>query len=335
MGKIFKKRRGSVVIKLLMWIDEKFMDPLSYEKLHQYVDEDKTLVTTDIDEVIKHKSSIEMVLGDFPRRHLSILPKLLWFQQFGTGVEWLNEQPHLVDCPFILTNCSDGHHDVVADHLMALLLSITRGIPTFVSSQNKSHWLKTSLTDCDSLFQIRGKTVLIVGVGSVGLAIANRLKPFGVNIIGVRKNADKKVENIDKIFPVDELTIAAKQADIVISCLPRTTQTTHLFDKDFFESIKKPSFFFNIGRGNAVNETALVNALTNGTLKGAGIDVTIEEPLNNNSPLWTAPNLLITPHVGGTYDGVINTWRDVALDNLHRYQTGKELRNIVNKLSGY
>jgi phosphoglycerate dehydrogenase-like enzyme len=322
-------------MKILMWIDNKFMDKAANIKLHEYAGNKEVLITTDINIVLENAADIDIVLGDFPREQLASLPKLLWFQQFGTGVEWLSNHPYLVKAPFLLTNCSDDHHDVVADHLMALVLSITRSIPQFVTSQRKNQWLQTSLTDCDNLFQLRGKTVLVVGLGSVGLAIINRLLPFGVNIIGVRKNISKSVKNVSKLYSIDELGIAAQQANIVITCLPRTDETTHLFNDAFFEAMPKPGFFFNIGRGNAVDETALVNALTTGKLNGAAIDVTIEEPLNNESPLWTAPNLLITPHVGGTYNDVMKTWRDVALDNLVLYQQGAQLRNVVDKQLGY
>lgn len=322
-------------MKILMWIDNKFMDKAANIKLHEYAGNREVIITTDINIVQENAADIDIVLGDFPREYLASLPKLIWFQQFGTGVEWLSNHPYLVKAPFLLTNCSDDHHDVVADHLMALVLSITRGIPQFVSSQRKNQWQQTSLTDCDSLFQLRGKTVLLVGLGSVGLAIINRLLPFGVNIIGVRKNIAKNVQHVNKIYSVADLNTAAKEADIAISCLPRTDETTHLFNQDFFKAMKKPSFFFNIGRGNAVDETALVNALTTGVLKGAGIDVTIEEPLNKNAPLWSTPNLLITPHVGGTYNDVMKTWRDVALDNLALYQQDAPLRNVVNKQLGY
>ncbi|MCI2285268.1 D-2-hydroxyacid dehydrogenase [Colwellia sp. MSW7] len=322
-------------MKILMWIDNKFMDKAANIKLHEYLGNKEVLITTDINIVLENAADIDIVLGDFPREQLASLPKLLWFQQFGTGVEWLSNHPYLVKAPFLLTNCSDDHHDVVADHLMALVLSITRSIPQFVTGRRKNQWLQTSLTDCDNLFQLRGKTVLVVGLGSVGLAIINRLLPFGVNIIGVRKNISKSVKNVSKLYSIDELGIAAQQANIVITCLPRTDETTHLFNDAFFEAMPKPGFFFNIGRGNAVDETALVNALTTGKLNGAAIDVTIEEPLNNESPLWTAPNLLITPHVGGTYNDVMKTWRDVALDNLVLYQQGAQLRNVVDKQLGY
>ncbi len=322
-------------MKLLMWIDSSLMDIAANFQIHEYAGNRDVLITTDIDLVLKSAAEIDIVLGNFPREHLSSLPKLIWFQQFGTGVEWLSEHPYLIKAPFVLTNCSDDHHDVVADHLMALMLSVTRNIPQFVNSQSKNQWQSTSLTECKNLFQLRGKTVLVVGLGSVGLAIIKRLVPFGVKIIGVRKNITKSVEHVSKLFNVDELNIAAKEANIVVSSLPKTAETSDLFNEAFFNALASPSFFFNIGRGNAVNETALINALETGQLNGAGIDVTIEEPLNKESSFWTTPNLLITPHVGGTYNDVMKTWRDIALNNLCLYQEGKELRNVVDKKSGY
>ena len=321
--------------KIIMWIEDRFMDTQSHNKLMESAGNNDVLITTDIEKIHKHANEIEIVLGDFPRECLSMLPNLKWFQQFGTGVEWLFNHPELKQQPFILTNCSDGHHDVVADHLMAMLLSTVRDIPSYVKSQSKSTWQHTSLTDCSSLFQLRGKTVLVIGLGSVGLAIIKRIKPFGVNIIGVRKNKNEAVEGVSKIYGVDELHLAAQQAEITVSTLPRTEQTTHIFGRDFFHSMKKPSFFFNIGRGNSVDESSLIEALNSGILNGAAIDVTAEEPLNSTSLLWSAKNLLITPHIGGTYDEVIHTWRNVALDNLQLYMSGDTLRNLVNKNQGY
>jgi phosphoglycerate dehydrogenase-like enzyme len=318
-----------------MWIEDRFMDAQSQNKLMESAGNNDVLITTDIEKIHNNANEIEIVLGDFPRECLSMLPNLKWFQQFGTGVEWLFNHQELKQQPFILTNCSDGHHDVVADHLMAMLLAVVRDIPSYVKSQSKSTWQHTSLTDCNSLFQLRGKTVLVIGLGSVGLAIIKRLESFGVNIIGVRKNITKSVEHVSKLYSIEELNIAAKEANIVISSLPKTAETSNLFNEKFFNTLNSPSFFFNIGRGNAVDETALINALETEQINGAGIDVTIEEPLNKESALWTTPKLLITPHVGGTYNDVMKIWRDVALDNLDLYQKGAELRNVVDKQSGY
>ncbi|MBU2879908.1 MULTISPECIES: D-2-hydroxyacid dehydrogenase [Aliiglaciecola] len=321
--------------KIIMWIEDRFMDAQSHNTLMKYAGKREVLVTTDIEKIHKHINEIEIVLGDFPREYLSLLPNLKWFQQFGTGVEWLQNQPDLVHRPFLLTNCSDGHFDVVADHLMALLLGVLRGIPTAVRNQQKASWQQISLAECDSLFQIRGKTVLLVGLGSVGIAIATRLKAFGAYVIGIRRDPSKTNVNVDEVYPLADLNQVALKANIVVSCLPRTTQTNHLFDSRFFACMKKPAFFFNIGRGNAVNEDELANALTTGVLFGAGIDVCTQEPLSKDSPLWTLDNLLITPHLGGTYDQVIEAWRDVALENLQRYTTEQPLRNQVTKISGY
>ena len=331
----FQKKKVILMSKIIMWIEDRFMDTQSHNALMQSAGNNDVLITTDIEKIHKHANEIEIVLGDFPREHLSLLPNLKWFQQFGNGVEWLFNHPELKHQPFILTSCSDGHNDVVADHLMAMLLAVVRNIPSYVDSQIKNTWQHTSLIDCNSLFQLRGKTVLVIGLGSVGLAIIKRLEPFGVNIIGVRKNKNKAVEGVSKIYGLDELHLAAEQAQISVSCLPRTEETNLLFGRDFFQSMKKPSFFFNIGRGNSVDEASLIEALNTGILNGAAIDVTAEEPLNKNAALWRAKNLLITPHIGGTYDEVIQTWRNVALDNFRLFMSGDKLRNVVNKNLGY
>lgn len=320
---------------LVMWIEEKFMNAESHETLLKYASKRKVLVTTDLELIRQHAIDIDIVLGDFPRQHLPLLPNLVWFQQFGTGVEWLQNYPELIAAPFTLSNCSDSHYDVVADHALALVLAVLRGIPTFVQSQQNKKWQTTSLISCDSLFQLRGKTVLIVGLGSVGLAIVQRLKAFGVTIIGLRKNVTNNIPDIDKLYKTEELLIAAQQANIIISTLPKTDETDRIFNKNVFNNMPKPSFFFNIGRGNAVEEAHLIKALDAGDLNGAGLDVASLEPLSHDSPLWLAKNILITPHVGGTYGSVIATWRDLAIENLALYSAGKKLRNLVIKSQGY
>ncbi|MCF2947484.1 D-2-hydroxyacid dehydrogenase [Paraglaciecola aquimarina] len=320
---------------LIMWIEDKFMDTASTTTLLKYAGDREVLVTTDLALIQKYAQDIDIVLGDFPKQYLSLLPNLVWFQQFGTGVEWLQEYPELIDTDFTLTNCSDSHHDVVADHALALILSVIRGIPTSVKNQQHKNWYTTSLTECDSLFQLRGKTVLVIGLGSVGLAIVQRLKAFGANIIGVRKNPSKTTENVDIVYKLQDLPLAVAQANMVISTLPKTHETNELFNIDIFNAMKKPSFFFNVGRGNAVNEHDLATALNQGILKGAGIDVSKKEPLSQSSFLWSTKNLLITPHSGGTYNDVIITWRDLALNNLVLFHQGAKLRNQVVKSHGY
>lgn len=319
---------------LVMWIERRFLNEQALNVLNS-TSKYRLFITTDIGDVLSHSNEIEVVLGDFPRQYLSHLPNLKWFQQFGTGVEWLQSHLELIDAPFNLTNCSDGHFDVVADHLMALLLSQTRSIPTFAQHQKNRHWQSTSLTDCDTLFTLKDKKVLLVGVGSVGGAIAKRLNAFGARVIGMRREASAPQEYIEAIYPLSELTDRVTEANIVISCLPKTAATDGLFNAQVFRNMQKPAFFFNIGRGNAVDEHALVIALESAELNGAAIDVAQHEPIAADSPLWSAPNLLITPHVGGTFNEVIQAWCDVAIDNLQRYLAQQPLRNKVDKKLGY
>lgn len=320
---------------IVMWIEPRFLDDRAHAVLTSSTSKYRLLITEDIDDVLRHASEVDVVLGDFPRQYLSKLPNLKWFQQFGTGVEWLQTHPELIDSRFVLTNCSDGHFDVVADHLMALLLSQTRSIPAFARHQQNRHWQPTSLTDCDTLFTLKDKKVLLVGVGSVGCAIAKRLNAFGARVTGMRREASAPQEYIEAIYPLSALTDRVKDANIVISCLPKTAATDGLFDAQIFKNMRKPAFFFNIGRGNAVDEQALVRALENADLNGAAIDVAQHEPITADSPLWSAPNLLITPHVGGTYNEVTQAWCDVAIDNLQRYLAQQPLRNKVDKKRGY
>lgn len=319
---------------LLFWLSEAYIDERTVSVVKQYGGGRRILFSTDIAEVLSVAEHIDIVLGRIPLNHLKDLPNLQWFQQFGTGVEWLREHPETVTAPFVLTNCSDGHCQVVADHFFALLLSIARDIPRSVRAQDKQQWDRPVI-DSPSLFCLSGKTMLIVGLGSIGSEIIKRGTAFAMRVTGVRRDVNKTIPGLAALYSIDQLYQAASEADIVVACLPNTTHTDQLFDAGFFQSMKNSAYFFNVGRGTTVDEPALAQALQQQQISGAGLDVFDSEPLDASSILWQAPNLLITPHTGGHYRDVIATWRDVGLDNLQRYDQGLPLRNIVDKSIGY
>ena len=295
----------------------------------------RILITTDRDTIESELENIEIMLGDVPRDLLAKAPKLAWFQQYGTGVEWLLEHPESAKAPFVLTNCSDDHYAVVADHTFALILSLARGIPQSVRAGDRGKWERSDHLDDKQFFQLRDKTFLIIGLGSIGKEIAKRAAAFGSRVLGVRRDPSKAVPNVERIVGFDQIQEILPEIDIIAASLPHTPATDNLFDATFFAAMKSTSLFFNVGRGNSVNEEALVNALNKGEIAGAGLDVFKQEPLPEDSPLWKAPNLLMTPHLGGCYDRIFDTWTDICLDNLRRYNIGEPLRNVVDKSSGY
>lgn len=320
---------------LLVCIEDKYVTEEVAATVKKYSGGRRLVFSTDRDVIEAELDRIDVVLGDLPRDLLVRMPVLQWFQQFGTGVEWMQKNPGTAEASFVLTNCSDNHSMVVADQMFALILAMSRDIPRFVRAQDQRKWDSPNSLGDSRFIELRGKTMLLVGLGSIGRELAKRGAIFGMRITGVRRYANKAVDGVDEIYSIDHLNTAASQADIVAVCLPNTSDTKKLFDSSFFAAMKSSAFFFNIGRGTTVDELALEDALRSNSIAGAGLDVFNTEPLPQDSTLWSAPNLLITPHMGGFYDRVIETWTQIALDNLQRYDEGKSLRNLVDKSSGY
>ncbi len=320
---------------LVCWMQEAYLNAETKTHVERYADHRRVVFTTDRHDIASLCDSIEVVLGDFPRDLLPSLPNLIWFQQFGTGVEWLRSEPRCVAAPFILTSCSDDHYAVVADHAFALLLACTRNIPQYVNAQSNTEWAPPTTLDSPRLSQLNGKTLLMVGLGSIGKEIAKRARAFGLKTNGVKRDTQRQIAGISNLFSLRDLSSAVKQADIVIACLPDTPNTNKVFDDSIFKEMRSSAIFINVGRGYTVNETALCNALKSQRIAAAAIDVTKQEPLAKDSELWKCPNLLITPHVAGHHNQVLKLWRDVALENLERFSRGVPLRNTVNKQLGY
>lgn len=319
---------------VLACIDSEFMTPHHHEALQKYAGNRRVVVSLDRETLEREIANVEVAVGEVPRDLLAKAPRLKWYQQFGTGVDWLREHPETVEHPFLLTNCSDNHCVILADHMFALLLSFSRGIHRFARLQMTNTWERPG-DHSDNSFELRGKTMLILGLGSIGMEVVKRGQAFGLRMIGIRSDASKTVDGVEKIYGNEDSDIALGQADFIANTLPHTDETHHYFDAKRFEAVKPGSYFFNVGRGGTVDETALVAALENGKLAGAGLDVFEVEPLPVDSPLWQMRNVLITPHTGGSHDRLYQCWLEVAFDNLKRDIENRPLRNVVDKRRGY
>ena len=294
----------------------------------------RILITENPDEMARVLDDVEVAIGKIPRDLLGRAPNLLWHQQLGTGTEWLAQHPDAVKHPFILTHCSDDYGVVLAEHVMALILAVARQLPGHFAAQRVRKWGNPPFSD-PRKFELRGKTLLLLGVGSIGREIARRASGFSMRICGLRSNPSREAQPIEKMYGPEELHEALAEADLVVNTLPLTERTRGLLDREAIGHMKPGACFFNIGRGQTVDEAALIDALKEGKLAGAGLDVFAEEPLPQDSPLWTLPNVIITPHDGGNHANRYDSWIEIALDNLQRFATGRPLRNVVDKSRGY
>jgi len=203
--------------------------------------------------------------------------------------------PHIT-----LATAGDSLGTVVAEHTLTLMLSLLRRVPEALAMQGKRQWDSGMMGRMTSL---DGKTVAVVGFGAIGREIGRLSKAFGSHVIGLSRSATPH-PSADEVMPVTRLAEALARADIVAVATPLTGETRGMFDAARFEQMKTGAFLINIARGPVVDTTALMDALTSGKLAGAGLDVTDPEPPPPDHPLWTLPNVILTPHVavaGGSY----------------------------------
>ena len=265
----------------------------------------------------------------FPKYEMSdIAPNLKWIHVIGAGIEhllpldWLPKSVHLV-------NNKGVHAAKAGEYVMMALLMLQNAIPALVTQQRQKKWREIYTTT------IGGKTLLIVGVGHMGGAAAKKAKELGLHVIGVRRTP-RGHRYIDEMYAINDLRKLIPRADFVLITSPLTTETRGLIGKRELDLMRPDASLINFGRAAIVDYKVLRKKLTRGEIKGAVLDVFEPEPLPKTSPLWSTPNLIITPHVGSddaaTY---IPFTLDLALENAGRYLAGRPLKNRVIRSREY
>jgi phosphoglycerate dehydrogenase-like enzyme len=257
---------------------------------------------------------------------------LRWIQTQGVGVENCLAIPRVASGNIILTNMQEIDASNVAEHAMALVLALSRQIPAFVTSQKERTWI-THLPR--EMTELQDRTMLIVGLGANGTAIAQRAHAFGMHIVATRHSGAPGPGFVDYVGAAGELQALIGRADFVVSTVPLTPQTEGLFDAAMFAKMKHGAFFINVGRGKSVVTADLVKALNDGQIAGAGLDVVDPEPLPPNDPLWLAQNVIITPHVANLSAKKMERFWLVMRENLRRYVLGDRLLSVVDPTRGY
>lgn len=260
--------------------------------------------------------------------------RLQWIQAMSAGVDRYLELPAIaaVEGP-VLTNLRGAHGPSIADHVFAMLLSLTRDLRHRFAQQARATWDRQGSGAPPRV--LHEQTMLVVGLGGIGSEVARRALGFGMRVIATRRTDAPGPAGITRIGRPDELLSMLPEADVVVVCVPLTPQTEGLFDARAFAAMKRGACFVNIARGKIVDTEALIAALASGHLAGACLDVTEPEPLPPTSPLWAMPNVVITPHVAG--DAELTEVRGDAMlvENLRCFAAGEPLRNVVDKRTGY
>ncbi|WP_418627276.1 D-2-hydroxyacid dehydrogenase [Anaerosinus sp.] len=265
--------------------------------------------------------------------HLSILnllpkaPRLKWIHALSAGVDELLI-PDLIESDIILTNSRGIHGIPMAEHVMAMILTLSRQIPESLKNQQNKLWQRTRPDE------IYDKTIGIIGLGSIGREIAKRSKAMGMKVIATKRTQTTEIF-VNKLYSPEQLDIVLSASDFVVVTLPLTDKTRNLFVLDKFKSMKKTAYFINVARGSIVHQPDLVTALKEGYIKGAALDVVDIEPLSSDSPLWEMENVLITPHVAAMSPYYLERAIKLFIENLTKYMHSTDMLNVIDKAKGY
>lgn len=254
-------------------------------------------------------------------------PNIKWVHALSAGVEKLL-LPEIQTSSTILTNSKGIHGIPVSEHVFAMMLSFTRGLNLYIRQQSQHKWKRVH-TD-----EIHEKTIAIVGLGSIGREIAKKAKCLGMEVVATKREMTAEIF-VDRLFRPDQLEEMLAIADFVVLALPLIEETKGFFGLKQFEAMKRSAYLINIARGGVIKENDLIQALEQGLIKGAGLDVFEEEPLPETSPLWDMTNVIITPHMAALSPYYLDRAIKLFVDNLARYVQGKEMINVVDKTKGY
>lgn len=276
-------------------------------------------------------ANADVTIGVCTEEVLKQARHLEWIQWPAAGVERCVQQPALHERHILLTNLQRAAGPSMAEHVIAMMLLLSRHLDYYLREQQQGHWAG----DGPEASDLEGKTLLVVGLGGIGTEVARRAHAFGMRITATRASGRGGPDFVDYVGLPDELPKLAREADYVVNCAPLTAQTTGIFNREFFAGMKSSAYFLSVGRGRSTVTADLTAALTEHRIAGAGLDVADPEPLPPDSPLWRAPNLLITPHVSAN-SALADEQRYALLrENLRRYAAGEPMLAVVDIERGY
>jgi phosphoglycerate dehydrogenase-like enzyme len=274
----------------------------------------------------------DAAFGTLDAQLLACAPKLAWLQAPQAAPPAGYFFPELVAHPVQVTNFRGIYNDHVAIHAVAMLLALARGLPRYIRQQSRGEWVR-HLADEDVL-HLPESTVLVVGVGGIGAAIARMVRAFGATVIGIDPRRGEPLDGVELFAPA-ALDRLLPEADAVILTLPHTPESEGLIDARRLALMHPRSLLVNIGRGATVRLSDLAEALSKERLGGAALDVFEQEPLPAEHPLWREPRALLTPHVAVVGPYILERRLEVLCDNAQRFAAGAPLRNVVDKALWY
>src|SRR5262245_8774414 len=260
--------------------------------------------------------------------------QLKWLHISSAGVEPHGQAglfPELVNSDIVVTNAKNVYGPQIADHAFAFLLALTRKLNVTIPKQHLEEWPAGR----GGMFELDGKTAVIIGVGGIGSQIAQRAHGFGMKVIGVDIRDIPRSNVVNRVVSPDMLDAVLPEADVVFVSVPHTKKSEGMMGARQFELMKQGSYFIAMSRGKIYDHAALAKALDSKRLAGAGLDATDPEPLPKGHALWKFPNVVITPHTSGGSDNLQARLDYIVKENIRRFGAGLQLLNVVDKKEGF
>jgi phosphoglycerate dehydrogenase-like enzyme len=291
------------------------------------------VVATNRDEVREAIVDADGFFGTVTPETFRLAKKLRWVQASSAGVEWLPAVPELIESDVIVTNTRGAHAATIGEHVFAMMLTFTRRMRLLDQFKAEKKWGRP---EAEAVVEgLVGKTIGIVGLGNIGRAIAQRAHAFDMRVLAVDIQAVQPPPTVDTLYPLDQLHDVLPLLDVLVVAVPLTERTRGLIGAAELALLKPSAYFFVISRGGILDEGALVSALRENRLAGAGLDVTATEPLPQESPLWKLDNLIISPHVSAHSVQTMDLMWQIIKKNIGHFVRGEPLINTVDKRLGY
>jgi phosphoglycerate dehydrogenase-like enzyme len=303
------------------------------ERLRELLPEYRILVPDDEDAARHDIAGVDAGYGWVSPALLPLATNLRWLQSAHAAPPPDYYYPALVEHPVLVTNMRGIYNDHIAQHILMYVLALARGLPYYLDAQRARRWDRQAQRS--PYIDLSRATALIHGVGGIGQETARLCRAFGMRVLGVDARWEWDVPDIERHGP-DALDALLPEADFVIVTVPHTPETEGMWRAERFQAMKPTASFINIGRGKTTRLDDLVAALRTGALAGAALDVFEIEPLPPDHPLWTLPNVILTPHIAvQDAENVEERRFGVLLDNARRFAAGEQVVNVVDKTVWY
>jgi phosphoglycerate dehydrogenase-like enzyme len=299
-------------------------------RLAEEVPEARIVVVEDASAAEREIVDADAAFGRLPVELLGKARKLRWLQAPQIAPPAGYYYPEMVAHPLRVTNFREIFNDHISAHILAFVLAFARGLHVFIPQQARREWKKSS-QEAGDVVHLPEATALIVGVGGIGAETARLLTAFGVRVLATDARRTVAPDGVAEMFGPEALDELLPRADFVILTVPHTPATEGFFNRARFARMKRSAFFINIGRGMTTRLDDLVDALNAKEIAGAALDVYEIEPLPEGHPLWTMPNVLLTPHMAGHGPYLNDRRYEIMAENCRRFAAGAELMNGVDK----